>query len=220
VKHWKRGSRPLVVATVTAFSIVLAPLSASASYTYSYNVKASTYLSTIGRCVEVQALGSIRYDVYQHTSAYANYTNRKVLNPNVTVRTYDSCNPLTRNGRTVSKLSMEQKMFSNTCASSLAFSVAFPWGVGVEPTVKCGSVNAARYTTSYGTGQTFTQYNSGSTIGLGNEYDAPLVWFRNSVTGVITRYNLCIPIQVDTTVYSGTVSDTFRPTLNACVPHP
>lgn len=205
---------------ITVFAaLAAAPPQASAATTYTRSYEASKWVwnEDTQRCLHVVASGQVSFTIGSWNSYTGLYQNRKFIAPKVSVKTYNTCNKnLVAKG--ISKLTVGQVVFSNTCEPGVDIGVGYPWGVSVSATLKCGKVKAATRVTTYGSGSSFTQSNSGTTITLANEQYGPVRWVRNYSTGAVTYYPLSVPVQVNLVVYgTSTSSDSFSLTLTDSV---
>jgi hypothetical protein len=218
-----RTSRRIVSAlagVITACAaLAAAPPQATAATTYTRSYEASKWVwnEDTQRCVHVVATGQVSFTIGGWNSYVGLYQNRKFIAPKVNVTTYNTCN---KNlvAKKIAKLTVGQVVFSDTCEPGVGIGVGYPWGVSVSTTLKCGKVKAATRVTTYGSGTSFTQSNSGTTITLANEQYGPIRWVRNYSTNAVTYYRLSVPIQVNLVVYgTSTTSDSFSLTLTDSV---
>jgi hypothetical protein len=192
-------------------ALVLAPLNAAQASTTNSDTysKSWTFVSDpLGACITVKVSGTINYSTSITTTGSGkvsittyNVINIKLTSPKLTatVSPYTPSYGCYTTSATLYKLSMGQHWSGYSCSWNPSISVSAPWGFSVGGWPSCGTRSQATYSTSYGSGSTYTQNNTGS----------PATFPNKSVGGALPP-SVCYGVYVNVTAYyNSSTSDSF-----------
>jgi hypothetical protein len=135
-------------------------------------------------CAVFNATGKITYALWlvgQYKESYYLWSGQTLKNPTLSLHV-DVYNPHSKRcggKKSATKVRIGQHWSGYSCSFNPTISAAYPWGVAVSGWPSCSNRSQAEYTTSYGKGSAYHQYNSGSPASFGNysgmpaEFDYP-----------------------------------------------
>jgi hypothetical protein len=196
-----------LASTLTAIIAVPAQAASYAWHSHRYSVKFVKNSSPLSACVTVEAYGTIRF----YSRTVPNYNEiivKKVelKNPTMFIAANNNCG-WQGTGKTLSSASLSQTWYGYHCSNSWSYSVGTGWFAGVGVTRTCGKVKRAGRSTHYAVHAVgYSQYNSGY----------PVVWRTNDVIAQ-KKGKICARLDLETTIYLGSSSDTLAQTFKPCV---
>ncbi len=153
------------------------------NFSVSYNKTWKFVSKPLKLCVVFDAKGSISYTLWYVIAYHVYYylwTNQTLKSPELTLTVErSSCS----GSKTTTKVDIGQHWTGYSCSFNPSISVAYPWAVSISGWPSCGNRNQAEYSTGYGKGSVYHQYNTGSPSSFGN-YDSRVATFNYPCYGV------------------------------------
>lgn len=197
----------LVACSLTVFaSSAQASAVKSVSFSDSYTFKSRP----LGICADFTVSGNISYTDVRISDGkggvFYDWQNQKLNSPKLTASIHKYAGGSCTGAATVSRISLGQFWTGYSCSFNPTLSVSFPWGVSFGGWPSCGNRNRAAHTTSYGSGGSYTQDNTGSPTRFGGFDGSP-------------KDLPCYGVIVSATAYEGNSSDSFTSnSREVCVP--
>ncbi len=195
-----RFGRTLAVATLLVpVILMMAQSEADAAvkwkpYKVKYSITKNFASKPLHGCFRVTLSGTMKVKGKPFTRVGIwQWKDAKLVNPKMTVRSYNHCAKKGRKAKKYSKVEMTQAWYHWTCHTSASISPGFPWAIQVTPTIDCGNMKTAeRFTSPDGSSAKFTQNNTGN----------PVNWKKREI-GV----RACLFAQTTLVAYKGDTSD-------------
>jgi hypothetical protein len=155
--------------------LLLPALTAPASAASPWHNRSKDYLVThdfwsqpLNMCVHVVVEGTMKYqrEKWLEQSAYFNYRNPKLINPEISAFTKAGCARTSPLVRTATGADLTQRWYDYRCNVRPTVSVGFPWSISVGGSVQCGNVTLTKRMTTPRAkgGYEFAQFNSGNPV--------------------------------------------------------